>query len=110
MSIRDDARLFGWKTAIKWWLQTKWQNAIGFKLASWVDKRHPDWCWAEICLNLGMARGEGGILHWRDHVDATSCKKECAEMGTCWCGKFQTEDPQATWAEYLKRRDAVKEK
>lgn len=75
----------------KWELQKLWERTMGMKLALWLDKRHPDWCWAELCVSLGMGYD---LLHWRERSKCVeSCRQEClGPIEGCWCGKFMSDN------------------
>lgn len=62
------------------------------RLASWLDDRHPDWCWAWLCHDWGL----GYDLHHPCEFDggAEPCRREARVMGHCWCGKFTCTDGQ----------------
>src|SRR5690348_8698895 len=80
-----------WNWDFEWDLQTFWCNHGGYRLAPWMDKRNPDYCWADICTDLGMARN---LLGWREHARESGppCQREANEIGCCWCGKFRNEE------------------
>lgn len=61
-----------------------WKKTIGFRLALWLDKKFPDWCWADICTTIGLGYD---ILDWRK-AKQNSCREDCEEQGSCWCGKM----------------------
>lgn len=61
-----------------------WVKWIGMRLAIWMDKRLPTWCWAHICTDLGLG---WDILKWRRARENT-CANDCERNGSCWCGKM----------------------
>lgn len=67
-------------------LRTVWRKTIGFRLALWLDKRLPTWCWADICTTIGLGYD---IWDWRKGKE-NSCAEDCAKQGSCWCGKMNT--------------------
>jgi len=76
-----------------------WERVIGVRLALWLDKRHPDWCWASLCVDLGLG--------WdiRDAIEnavsnGPQCQRECAgPIEGCWCGKFMSDNLRKRKAE-----------
>lgn len=89
-----------------YWWKDVWERAIGMKLALWLNERHPEWCWAELCLALGLG---WDIPNWRDRSEnASSCRQDCEQMGACWCGKFTAPDHEARWQKYLDERKAAR--
>jgi hypothetical protein len=68
-----------------------WERTIGMRLALWLDKRHPDWCWASLCVNLGMGYD---LLRWRKRAkDVGVCRQEClGPIEGCYCGKFMSDN------------------
>jgi hypothetical protein len=53
------------------WMRETWSRLLGYRLAQWIDSRHPEWCWAEICVCLGLGYD---VKHWR---------KKSRDSGTC---------------------------
>lgn len=73
---------------MKYKLQRLWERFIGMRLALWIDKRHPEYCWAEVCTSLGLG---WNICGWREDAQRIeSCREDCARNGSCWCGKLMT--------------------
>lgn len=70
-------------------LRRIWERTIGMRLAIWLDG-HTDWCWADLCVDLGLGYA---ILDTRAR-DSGACRRDCNEMGSCWCGKFCKEVKQ----------------
>lgn len=86
----------------RWKMELLWECIIGMKLALWLEKIHPDWCWADICVNVGL--GKDVLWLWRvpDEQKAedarTVCiENDCAKNGSCWCGKMMTPEFRAQW-------------
>lgn len=78
-------------------LRKVWGRVIGMRLAQWLDNRHPDWCWAEICTSIGFGYDFAWIWKWDKNHEADTCREDCAERGTCWCGKLTTAEFRAEW-------------
>jgi len=75
----------------KWKFQQLWERTIGMRLAQWLDKRHPDWCWASLCVDLGMGWDIRGAIENAQSA-GQQCKSECSgPIEGCWCGKFMSE-------------------
>lgn len=76
----------------KWEFQQLWMRWIGMRLALWLDKRHPDWCWADTCTYVGMAWDIPWLWRTSSENKAADCKSVCLDTdyrknGSCWCGK-----------------------
>jgi len=72
-------------------------SRVTMPLAIWLDRRHPDWCWASLCVDLGLAYDLRG---WRSGAEDSLavCQRDCRENGSCWCGKMATPAMRARWA------------
>jgi hypothetical protein len=67
-----------------------WSRWIGWRLACWLDKKHPDWCWTWIATDIGMGEPAWDDP-WRMRSNA-DCKTDCERLGSCWCGKLRKEE------------------
>jgi hypothetical protein len=76
-------------------LRKLWSKALGMRLAVWLEKKHPDWCWADLCSKLGF----GYQISWlwkttsaekSAETGAVCWSEEAQKVGYCWCGKFMT--------------------
>ena len=76
------------KYRLRWRIQElirwAWRQSIGFRLALWLDKKHPTWCWAHLCTTIGLGYD---FFDW-EKFKHNSCRKDCEELGSCWCGKM----------------------
>lgn len=73
-----------------WWWKRVWEKAIGMRLAIWLNDRHPDWCWAELCVQLGLG---WDLPNWKERAQSIeTCRQDCAQNGSCWCGKLMTDE------------------
>ncbi len=80
------------RTAIKydgcWFNPFRCDGWLRWRIARWFE-RHEDACWADLVLwvlyepfwELGQRLDRGG-----------ECRKEAAEVGWCYCGKFITKE------------------
>src|SRR4029077_20432391 len=55
-----------------------WERTIGMRLALWLDKRHPDWCWAALCVDLGLGWDIRGAME-NAESSGPRCKRECGQ-------------------------------
>ena len=63
---------------------------LRMRLALWLDRRHPDWCWATLCTDLALG---WDLWHWRENAKNISvCRMDCERNGSCWCGKLHREE------------------
>jgi len=88
------------KYRLRWRVQEKmravWRNTIGFRLALWLDKRFPKWCWAELCTTIGLGYD---IQDWRKARETgPSCARDCETFGSCYCGKMVKSEAKAVTA------------
>lgn len=64
-----------------------WRETVGFRLALYLDKKFPSWCWAEVCTVVGLGWGLFDRDKW-DDIRSNGCAKDGDESGSCWCGKM----------------------
>jgi hypothetical protein len=98
--MRNRIRQFIRKHDLKWKLQQLWMRRIGYRLALWLDKRHPEWCWADTCTYVGMAWDIPWLWRTSEEHKAEHCKRVCLDIdfkknGSCWCGKNMSPEMRA---------------
>jgi hypothetical protein len=82
------SRLYPFRYEVRDFVRKMWSNTIGWRLALWLDKKHPEWCWAGIATTVGLGYS---IQDFNRQKEGSGCKRECEQIGRCWCGKFTKE-------------------
>ena len=72
---------------LKWPPKSPWRR-IRFCAARIID-RHTDLCWCQL-VSWALYR-DLKFFDGNDDFSSASCKKDCAESGSCYCGKFKRE-------------------
>ena len=63
-----------------------WERTVGMRIALWLDKRYPNWCWAHLCTDIGLGWNILGFRRAKE--EGLGCKKDCERDRACWCGKM----------------------
>lgn len=101
--MRNRIRRFIYRHDLRWKLQQLWTRTVGMRLAGWLEMRHNDWCWADICTNVGLGWDIAWLWNTTAEEKATSFRSLCdvntaecsAKNGSCWCGKSMTPELRA---------------
>lgn len=82
---------------------TRWRyvpRRLRYRLARWLDKRHPSACWARLAMWAWWPANEESLTDALQPGE--SCVSECAELGSCYCGKREV-SPVKIWC-YITRQ------